>query len=222
MGKKELAEKVAFEKAVGIQGGFKSGLIATLKFVFALVLLPLLIGLSRTFYIELSRQSALVYDNFFLGMAAYVIIHLFIHELNKFNDAGQMVVGKLFNFFVPLRTILYACLPVYATLIFALYFVCKALFGQGAIIGCFVFSISFTVTMHFILTAAHLKHDSQDALKGDYFFSLFIVYLFEIVLLAGFFYFMLSNFSFITFVKDGLSFFVTTVVSAWKQLFMVT
>lgn len=221
MGKKQLAEKVAFEKAVGMKGDFKSGLIATFKFIIALLLLPLVIGLSRTFYIELSRQSALVYDNFFLGMAAYVIVHLFIHELNKLNDAGQMMVGKLFSFFVPLRTILYACLPVYATLLFALYFVFKAFFGQGAIIGYCVFSISFAATMHFILAAAHLKQDSSDALKGDYFFSLFVVYLFEIILLGGFFYFMVDNFYFITFVKDGLNFFVTTLVFVWKQLFVL-
>lgn len=221
MGKKELKEKIAFEKAVGIRGGFKSGLIATFKFTIALILLPLLIGLSKALYQQLLRQNTLVHDNFFLGMIAYLIIHLFIHEPNKLNEAGQMLVGRLFSFFVPLRTILYSCLPVYATVFFALYFVFKWHFGHTAVIGRFIFLISFAVTMHLVVSAAQLRKESTNVLKGDYFFSLSIVYLFEVVLLAGFFYFMLSNFSFIAFVKDGLNFFMAIVAEVWRQLFVV-
>lgn len=221
MGKKELAEKAAFEKAVGIRGGFKAGLIAALKFIVALILLPLLIGLSRAFSQELQRQSAVVAGNFFLGVIVYLAIHLFVCELDRLNGAAQMLAGRLFSFYVPLRTIVYSCLPVYATLFFALHFAFRAPLRYAVAIGYFVFFIAFSATMHLVVSAAQLRKDSMSALKGDYFFSLAIVYLFEIVLLAGFFYFMLADFSFIAFAKDGVSFFVATLEAAWKQLFML-
>lgn len=221
MGKQELAEKVAFEKAVGVQGGFKSGLIATVKFVVAVLLLPLLVGVSRAFYQQLSAQSAGVRMYFFLGVVSYLALHLFLCELTKLNDAGQLLVGKVFSFFVPLRTLLYTCLPVYATLVFASYFAFKAHYGRAIETGHFIFLISFAATMHFIITASSLKKESIDVLKGNYFLSFSLLYLSSIALLSGFFYFMLDNFSFVAVMKEGFSYFVITLQLAWKQLFVL-
>lgn len=221
MARRESNEKIEFEKAVGLRGNWRSTTISVFKFVFAVLLLPLVVGLTRSFYSELIGQNEYIANNFSLGLISYLVLHIFVFELRGLYDFGQRAVGRLFNFFLPLRTLCYHCLPLYTIVIFAVYFVFKAFFGYDAVIRYFVFLISFSATMHLILTAANLKEDSLDAMRGNYFFSLFLVYIFEIILISGFLKFMLVDFSYINFIKCGFSFFSDTLLSCWQQLFVV-
>ena len=221
MGRQELNEKIAFEQAAGIRGGFVKGLIGAIKFIAALLIFPLLFGVSRALHQQLSAESDLVYNSFLLGIVVYVVIHLFIFTPHKLHDGGQLFAGRLFSFFVPLRSIMYVCLPAYASVFFGLYFLAKAFFGYQAVIGSFVFLISFSITLHIVLGAVNLKNEARDPLRGDYFFSLFFMYLFNIVLLAAFFHCMLKEFSFVAVLEEGVRFSIETLTAVWRQLFVV-
>ncbi|MBL7131556.1 MAG: hypothetical protein ISS45_09180 [Candidatus Omnitrophica bacterium] len=221
MGKRELAEKIEFEKAVGLQGDLKGSLISILKFVLSAILLPLVIGITKGFLREVRGQPTYILKNFIYATATYLILHIFVCEPKSLYDFGQRIIGRIFSFFVPLRRTMYYCLPFYTTLFFILYFIFKALVGYSHIIGYFMFLISFSAIMHVIITSVYLKGESQDALKGDYFLSLSFVYLLGVILICSFLSLMLEGFSFVDPIKYGYKFFADTHISIWRQFFVV-
>ena len=218
-----LEEKAAFEQTVGIKAGFKGLVISALKFFIAIVMLPLLIGLGRAFYHQLLSQPAAIRFSFFVGVAGYVMIHLFLLQPVRMHEVGQMLVGKLFSFYVPLRTIMHLSVPLYTVVLFAAYFIVKnySALRLPNIDEYAVFLIAFTATMHCVITASGLRNDITDTLKGDYFFSLFAISIFEVLLLSGILQAMLLKFSFMTVLREGFDYFSTTAVLIWKQLFVI-
>jgi hypothetical protein len=221
MGRQQLAEKAEFEKAVGLRPGFKGVLFSLVKLVLSVVLVPLVIGFTKGFIYQLDRQGSYIQNNFVLAIATYLILHIFVCEPKGIYDFGQRIVGFLFNFLVPLRKVMYYCLPFFAVLFFALYFTLNYFFDFTDITGYAVFIISFSVTMHLAITAAYLKTEQSGVLKGDYFFYLFLVYLAVVALTAALLNFILRDFSFIDVIKDGYKFFVDMIVLFWRQLFVV-
>jgi len=221
MAKKALVEKEEFEKAVGIKGTFSGFFLSLLKFVISLILLPLVMGISKGFFLMIIKQPSYVRNNFIFAVGLYLIIHLFILVPKNFYDLGQRIIGALFSFFVPLRRIMYYCLPFYGILFFVLFLIFKAMFGYNDTIGYFMFLISFSTAMHLVITSENLKAESQSALKGDYFLSLTFVYLFCIILFCGFLSVMVESFSFFEPIKYGYKFLLDTHTTIWKQFFVV-
>ena len=221
MGKKALAEKAEFDKAVGLTNSISGSFLAALKFILAIILLPLVFGVSKGFLLKIVRQPGYIRNNFIAAAGIYLLIHLFVYPPRIIYDLGQRVIGKIFNFFVPLRRIMYYCLPFYSVLFFALFFIFKAMFGYSDIAGYFIFLVSFSSVMHLLITAVYLKEESSHALKGDYFFFLVIVYLAGIVLLSGFLSVMTDDFSFTYPIDYGYKFFTDTLSSVWRQFFVV-
>ena len=148
-------------------------------------------------------------------------MHLFVYPPKIIYDFGQRIIGKLFSFFVPLRRIMYYCLPFYTVFLFVLFLIFKAVFGYKDSIGYFMFLISFSAAMHLLISSIYLRAESQSIIKGDYFLSLIIVYLFGIILFSGFLSVMGKNFSFAYPIEYGYNFFVDTISSVWRQFFVV-
>lgn len=221
MGKRELAEKEEFEKAVGLTDSFSSSFLSLLKFILAVILLPLVFGISKGFVLKIIRQPHYIRNNFIFAVSAYLILHLFVYPPKIIYDLGQRVVGKMFSFYVPLRRIMYYCFPFYTILFFILFLIFKAIFGYQDVIGYFMFLISFSAAMHLLISSIYLRAESQSVVKGDYFLSLVIVYLFGIVLFCGIISAIAKNFSFTYPIDYGYNFFVDTVRSIWKQFFMM-
>jgi len=218
-----MEEKAAFEQAVGIKSGFKGLLVSALKFFFAIAMVPLLIGLGRAFYQQLLPQPEAFRFSFLIGAASYVVVHLFLLQPARMHEAGQMLIGKLFSFYVPLRTIMHLSLPLYTVVLFGAYFIVKnySTLTLPNIDEYAIFLIAFTATMHCVVTASGLRNDVTDTLRGDYFFSLFAISIFEILLLSGMLQAMLPKFSFMAVLREGFDYFSTTAVLVWKQLFVV-
>ncbi|MFH1621855.1 MAG: hypothetical protein ABIA97_01890 [Candidatus Omnitrophota bacterium] len=221
MGRKILAEKEEFEKAVGIKGTFSGSFLSLLKFVISLILLPLVTGVSKGFFLGIIKQPQYIRNNFIFAVGLYLIVHLFILAPKNLYDLGQRIIGRLFSFFVPLRRVMYYSLSFYSSLFFILFLIFRALFGYNDTIGYFMFLISFSAVMHLVITSEYLKSESQSAIKGDYFLSLTFVYLFGIILFCGFLNVMAKNFSFLEPIQYGYKFFVDTHVTIWKQFFVV-
>lgn len=222
MAKQESVESLGLGKSVGPKTGWRGTLFSLLKFILSILLLPLVIGLSISFSRELMNQQRYILNNFVFAIVAYLILHIFIYEPHSFYNFGQKFFDGAFGFFAPLKIFLHYCLPFYSTLFLIIYFISKTTLGYGDILGYAVFLISFSCVMHLVLTAAHLKEESMGTLGGDYFFSLALVYLFEIIIISGFLKLMFrDNFSFLNFLKDGYAFFIDTHADIFKQLFVL-
>lgn len=221
MAKQELDEKLELEKSVGPKIGFSGILVSLLKFIVSIMLLPLVFGLTINLSKELLNQQSHIVNNFVFAIVAYVILHIFIYEPRGSFAFGQKIIDSLFGFFPILKYLLHYCLPVYSLLAFILYFIFKAHFGYEDIIGYFIFLISFTSVMHLVLTAVILKDETGGILRGDYFFTLVLVYLFDIILISIFLNVMLENFSFLNLIKNGFDFFINMHSTIFSQLFVL-
>lgn len=222
MAKPELVESLDLGKSAGPKTGWRGTLFSLFKFILSIFLLPLIIGLTISFSHELINQHRYIIYNFVFAIVAYLILHIFIYEPVSFYNLGRKIIDGIFGFFAPLKTFLHNCLPFYSTLLFILYFILKPTLGYENIIGYAVFLISFTAVMHLVLTAAYLKEEPSGILKGNYFFSLSSVYLFEIIIISGYLKLMFrDNFSFLNFLKDGYGFFIDTHAGILKQLFVL-
>ncbi|MDD5006184.1 MAG: hypothetical protein PHS93_06790 [Candidatus Omnitrophica bacterium] len=223
MAKQELDEGLEINSGSGgrARGSLFETVISVVKFTLSILLLPLVWGLTVSFSQEFSNQSQDIINNFVLAIAAYLILHMFIYEPNTIYKFGQRLISGMFGFIAPLRDLLSCAVPFYTVLTFGLYFIFKANFAYEVIIGYFIFWISFTAVMHLILTAAYMKEETTDTLKGNYFFTLFLVYMFEIVLISVFFNVMLKDFSFVNIIKSGGKFFIDTHTAIFKQLFVM-
>lgn len=221
MGRRVLVEKAEFEKAVGLRGAFSDSVISILKFILSVILLPLVIGISKGFLLKLFKQPAFIWNNFIFATGLYLVLHLFVCEPKNIYDFGQRIIGSLFNFFLPLRRIMYYWLPFYAVAFFILFLIFEVVFGYSDIIGYFIFLISFSSAMHLLVTSGYLKTESLSPIKGDYFLSLVLVYLFGITLFCGFLSVMGRNFSFAEPIKYGYKFFIEFHTTIWRQFFVV-
>lgn len=221
MAKQELDEGLEFEGEAKPKSGFLGVVFSLLKFILSILLIPLVMGLTISFSEQISRQKWNITAYFLAGLISYLILHIFFYEPKKLYEAGQKIIEKMFGFFAPLKNIMRYCLPAYSVLFFILYFIFKARFGYDNIIGYAVFLISFTALMHLFFTAVCLKEEFCGALKGEYFFTLFLSYLGEITLIAVFFRIMLDNFSLFDFLKNGFQFFIDTHIAIYKQLFVL-
>ena len=221
MGRKALVEKAEFERAVGLRGAFSDSVISILKFILSVMLLPLVIGISKGFLLKIFRQPTFIRNNFLLATGLYLALHLFVYEPKNIYDFGQRIIGRLFNFFIPLRRIMYYWLPFYAVAFFILFLIFRAVFGYNEIIGYFIFLISFSSAMHLLVTSGYLKTESLSPIKGDYFLSLVLVYLFGIALFCGFLSVMGRDFSFAGPLKYGYEFFIEFHRDIWRQFFVI-
>ena len=128
-----------------------------------------------------------VYQHFFLGgIIAYLIVNLFIVELEGFHAIGQSAIAGIFRFFPPLSAVLLFVLPTYAVLFLMGLYIVSSFFSLPEVNHYLVFFAGFTLAMHVILSTQSLRELDKNPVKPTYFFSLSLTYIINLVLIALF------------------------------------
>jgi len=221
MAKKELDEKLEFEKAVGTTSSSGNIFVSIIKFVLFIALAPLLIGVSFGFSNELLEQKRTIVDTFNWGILTYLLLHIFVCECGLLQRFAQNCIRAVFRFFEPLRKIIAYCLPFYSFIVFSVFCLLKFVFKYNIVIEHFVFLMSFGFIMHLVSVSCAIRSDSNDSLKAHYYFILGIVYLVTIIIIAWCMGIMFKSFSFADFIKYGYNYFVDTYNAIWQQLFVI-
>ena len=212
-----------------------------LKYLIAVLIVPLAFGVSSAFYRNLIMIKELSSSiGYFLGgIAAYVALHLLFYkptflyvlgheavhagvawlfgakissfQVSKEGGAVGMdksnVVIELSPYFV----------PIYAILITLVYFVLLASYNINGSI--FVFLIGFALAFHIISTIEIMKVKQPDFVKSGYFFSIVLVYLLNIMVIALMFGLVFPSFHIKSFFLDFLTDSKAVYFGIVKQLF---
>ena len=216
---------------------------AVIKFVVALFISPVAVAVTAAFYGNLRQVGEFASSlNFFLfGIVAYMILHLLFYKptflyvlgheavhagiswifggkvksFKASKDGGSVQTDKT-NFIIELGPYF---VPVYAIIITIVYFVLVSSYNING--STFIFLIGFALAFHVISTIEVMKVRQPDIVKSGYFFSVILVYILNIIVVAMIFALVFPSFSAKKFFVD--SFIVTrniymTVVG---QLFCV-
>jgi len=216
------------------------------KFVVGFILVPVVIGISVSFF-ECLTNIGVAKDTgsriFLWGVLAYVILHLFIHKpryvytlghemthvlatwlsgggVKSFNvskDGGAVETTKT-NSFITLSPYF---VPTYTLIISFLYFVIPFFISTPNLRNAYFFCAGFSLSLHLIFTAEVLKIKQPDILKTGYLFSMVVIYIINIMLVAFLISLLFEGVSFEAFFYGTYLKAKAIYVSIIKQLFFV-
>jgi len=173
-----------------------------LKFIFFVLLIPVLIGVTASFNSELHNLQKDYADSFILGIILYLIVHLLIFEPQGFYRSGQKMVADIFRFFSPLVKVAPYFLPIYSIILLVFFYFAMMIFKSDFWGRVLLFGVSFTFTMHVILTSRSLRDKDDNAVKPNYFFSMSLLYIANMFIMALLLGVVMEEFSFVNFFKS--------------------
>lgn len=196
-------------------------LLSVLKLALAILLLPLVIGVTAAFLESIKSMEGGVPAAFGWGIISYLILHILLYEPAQVYDTGKKISEKALGFFSPLVKVAGFCVPIFTILAFAAYFFASLAWKRTDLFAYFVFFASFAFAMHLVMTANSLKGKQPGPLKENYFFSLFFVYIVNMLLIAAVFDFLNPGFSYSSFLKKTGEAASVLYTASFKQLFAV-
>ena len=151
----------------------KDKILSVLKLALAILLLPLVIGVTVSFWQNLVNMDRAVSAAFGWGVVVYLILHILLYEPAQIYDTGKKITERAMTFLSPLVKVAGFCIPIFTILAFAFYFVASRIWTQYNLFPGFVFVASFTLTMHLVFTVHALKGKQAGAMKENYFFTIY-------------------------------------------------
>lgn len=196
-------------------------LLAILKLFLALLLLPVAISVTVSFWESLSLLKPSLVSAFGWGVVSYLILHILLYEPAQVFDTGKKIAEKALGFFSPLFKMAGFCVPIFTILSFVVYYAVSLIWQGDDLFKYFVFIAAFTFTMHFVFTANALKKKQAGAMKENYFFSMFIIYIVNMLIIAGAFTLLTKEFFFFDFWKRTMEIAGAIYTASFRQLFDV-
>ncbi|MFH1692090.1 MAG: hypothetical protein ABIC68_05950 [Candidatus Omnitrophota bacterium] len=200
----------------------KDKLLSIFKFVLAILLFPLMISTTGAFWNNLCFVGAGISSAFGWGVASYLILHILLFEPVEVFDKGKKISEKALGVFSPLFKVTGYCVPLFTILSFIFYVLASHFWKGIELLPFFTFLAAFTFAMHIALTARALRKKTPGVLKENYLFSIFFVYLVNIVILAAAFNFLTQAFSFLDFYQNSVLSAKSIYVTVFTQLFVVS
>ncbi len=181
----------------------RGGLWSVIKFILAVLMVPVVIGLTAAFLKELEGMGRL-FDWFQAGVLVYTVCHLFVWTPRKLYDLGQHVLTEIFNFSAELIDVLPKIVPFGTVLLLLLLYILKAFVTMTQLEPFIVAGVGFSFALHVIMTAQLLGEDGDDLLRGHYFWIMVLSYSVSLLIVAGLVALNFPHFSFPSFFQDSL------------------
>jgi hypothetical protein len=219
-----------------------------LQSLFGASTIPVCIAVSISLYAQLSQVRIISYYSqrlFLIGAVAYLILHavffkpayLYIlgHELMhviatwisggrvtsfRVSPKGGSVGTTKSNAFIALAPYFF---PFYTLIAVALYSLIPFFINTGTtgtVNSVLLFLFGFTLTFHIVLTVDFLKIRQTDLLHTGYFFSICLIYIVNIIIIALIFSFIFSSVTFIEFLQNAYFRSLDIYKGIYKQLFL--
>lgn len=218
-----------------------------IKFFIGITIIPLAIGASMAFLKMLSGiDYAAQFSNsqlFLWGVAGYTGMHIFlfkpqylytvghevVHVLSTVvcggrvksfritKDGGQVAVTKN-NFFISLSPYL---VPFYTLIIAGIYFTASLFYDISSLSSYFIFLVGFTMSFHIVSTVEVLRLEQPDILRTGYLFSMTLIYVTNVVLIATVVSLLFPELSVEAFFQNSFAIAKDIYVRALNQLFAV-
>jgi len=192
-----------------------------LKFVLALLLVPIVIGVTSAFLDGLRATDGRIAAAFGWGAIAYLILHILFSAPAQVFDAGKKMSEDAVGFVFPLVRMAGFCIPIFTLLAFGLYALIAAWRKSDDTLLFFVFLASFSFTMHMVLSANALKNKKPGWLKENYLLTIFTIYIVSMIIIALVFSFLVYEFELGYFFRRCGRAAGAIYSVSWRQLFDV-
>ena len=145
-------------------------ILTLLKFVLAVLMLPIVIASFVGFENHLQMYPANYAEFFRWGIIAFLITFLFLYQFWGVYEMGQDLMQSLFTFITPFNKIIARLVPFYLMIILALFYFTKKLLGIQEVNPYYMFFVGFAFAMHILLTAQDMQEEEKSPIKPTYFF----------------------------------------------------
>ena len=152
-------------------------ILAVLKFVLGVLLLPVVWVIAVIFYHHVLGFPGTHGEFFIWGVFSYIMLFLFFHQFGGVYESGQKICSGFFQFTAPANGLIAKIVPFYLTLILLGFCVTTKFLKIDSYDHYFMFFSGFAFAMHTILTAQDLQFDQKMFLKPDYIFTGAIVFI---------------------------------------------
>lgn len=200
----------------------KDKILSVLKLFLAILLLPLAIGVIASFYENLRLMERGIVTAFGWGVIVYLLLHILLYEPAQVYDVGKKMTEQTMGFLSPFVKVAGFCIPIFTILSFAVYYVISLIWKEHDLFPYFVFLASFTFTMHIVFTANALKGKKAGAMKENYFYSIFLIFVVNMMIIAGAFALLSGEFSLLEFLKRCADVSGVIYTASFRQLFDVS
>ena len=195
-------------------------MLVILKFISAVLLLPLVIGTVVALQGEISRFDPALQQAINTGTLAYVLMKFFVYDFDAVYKFGQGIVGGCFQFLKPVMNFAPYVFPIYTILGIIAYAVVNIMGKMGDLGPLFFTVIAFTFAMHIVLTAQDLYTKDSTAGKPDYFFAMALIFIVDVFFMSLLMSLAGKGFSFVNFFKGLSTASGDIYVAVFKQLFV--
>ena len=234
MAKKEFPDKYALkskEKPMendggGLSGNFSSKIsglsskvFGIIKFILAIILLPLVYSSVVSFINEFTQIDKGLQQIFYNGIITFLAIYLFIWEPAIIYNKGHKLLEIMFSFFKPMVNVAPFLLPIYTILFFVIYGLLALGIKADWLIEYTLFFIGFSSILHLTFAAKAIRSKKGDFFKANYIFGLSFISILNLTLLALGFSLIFKEFSFVNFCNISYTIFRNIFLAAFKQLF---
>ncbi len=167
-----------------IKSNFGSGIWEFMKFIFFILMIPLIAAVTISFQKELSELKSVYHYSFEWGVFAYAVLYFFLCDLVWLYKFGQSISAEILRFWDPLAKVMPYVFPIYTVLTVGAYYIVVRILGMGPNQGWWFFVMGFTFAMHLIMTARELYEEDTSLYKPNYLFEMTLVYVLDVFLMV--------------------------------------
>jgi len=190
--------------------------LAVLKIIGFLLILPLIIAFIIAFQTQILSLPVAKEAWILWGAGSYVALNLFVYNFKNIYDFGKSMIEKMITFFKPAGYVI----PIYSFLLIIIYII-ALIFGPGRTYEpYFLFAISFSITMHLVLTAHDIYQADNSVLKAHYLLVFGAVLIVNLVIISLLLAWAIPEYSLIGFVKSLASHTSYLYRSIYKTIFL--
>jgi hypothetical protein len=200
--------------------GLSSKLFGIIKFILAVILLPLVYSSVVAFINEFTQVDQVLQQVFYNGIISFLAVYLFIWEPVVIYNKGHKLLEIVFSFFKPMVNVAPFLLPIYTILIFIIYGLLALGIKSFHLIEYTLFLIGFSSILHLTFSAKTIRTKKGDFLKANYIFGFSFIFILNLALLALGFSLIFKEFSFINFCNISFTIFRNIFLGVFKQLFV--
>lgn len=200
--------------------GFSGRVFGMIKFILGICLLPFVYSASLSFLNEFSLIEKSLQNYFWSGLISLIAIYLFVWEPAIIYTKGQKLLEVTFSFFKPLVRIAPYLLPIYAIILFIVYWFLSSITKSPKLLNYFLFLFGFSMGLHLIFGARSLRSKQEDFLKANYIFGFSFVYILNLILAAFILNLIFGRFSVVNFFNNSFQSARNIFYAVFKQLFL--
>ncbi|PIQ89602.1 MAG: hypothetical protein COV72_01950 [Candidatus Omnitrophica bacterium CG11_big_fil_rev_8_21_14_0_20_42_13] len=202
--------------------GYSNKVTAVLKLIIVLLILPVLVAHTRGLLNTLSTLESRLVVSFWFGVFVFFLIDLIIFKLNGLYKGGQKIIEAVFRFFAPLFKFAPYVLPIYTIIILVFSLAMDFFGGISSNQNMLMNLCAFSTVLHLVYTADAFRSRQSDFLKAGHFFTISLIYLCNLFVLAFAIDRILPNSSFFaSFFHNSSDFSRDIYTAIFNQLFSI-